>query len=197
MLLTKAGVVSTVLGEITDKSNQTSAFSWLPIIYGLGAITGPIIGGLLAGASLDLNGPSSRVFAKYPYLLPNLVCSLLLLVDLMLSIFMLDESLAEAQELPPLGQRVKCLFSWLWQFTASYRPSFVRFGNRTADGEDDSPQRTLSESCPTMIPERTEDVSYKDILVPQISERSLPSPDDFSDDRCSLSYDHVCSPQSQ
>ncbi|KAA8904959.1 major facilitator superfamily domain-containing protein [Sphaerosporella brunnea] len=164
-----AGVVSTVLGEITDKSNQTSAFAWLPIIYGLGAITGPIIGGVLSGASKHPSGPLSRLFSKFPYLLPNVVCCMILLVGLVLSFFMLDESLHEAQRLPPLSQRVKCLFSWLWQFTASYRPSFVRFGEGSAwEEEYGSPQRTLAESCPALLPDRTEEISYRSIMVPQI-----------------------------
>ncbi|WP_243930343.1 MFS transporter, partial [Bacteroides fragilis] len=39
------GVISTCLGEITDRSNQSKAFLYLPVIYGLGGITGPAIGG--------------------------------------------------------------------------------------------------------------------------------------------------------
>jgi len=161
--------VVTVLGEITDKSNQTSAFSWLPIVYGVGAITGPILGGLLVNPFPNPTGPISRIFAKYPYLLPNLVASILLLVDLVLSLFMLDESLAEAQQLPPLGARMRCFFSWLWQFMASYRSSYLRV--RDSDDEianEEDIQGTLAESCPALLPESHEDVSYRDILVPQI-----------------------------
>ena len=56
--LVHIGVVSTVLGEITDKSNQTSVFSWLPIIYGIGGITGPILGGLLVNISTEPADPT-------------------------------------------------------------------------------------------------------------------------------------------
>jgi len=160
--------VSTVLGEITDKSNQTSAFAWLPIIYGLGAITGPIVGGLLANPAPNPNGPISHCFHKYPYLLPNVVSSGLLAVDFVMSFFMLGESLAEAQDMQPLGERVKCLFAWLWQFLASYWPPYLRVG-RSGDGEvDDSSRESLAGSCPVLIPECGEEVSYHSILVPQI-----------------------------
>ncbi|KAI5820593.1 major facilitator superfamily domain-containing protein [Pyronema omphalodes] len=162
-----AGVVSTVLGEITDKSNQTSAFSWIPIVYGVGGITGPILGGLLVNISPNPNGPISSMFHKYPYLLPNLIASLLLLADLVMSLFMLDESLAEAQDLPPLGSRLKCLFSWLWQFMAAYRPSYLR-GREDDEAEEADSQATLAESCPALFPEHIEEVSYQEILVPQI-----------------------------
>ena len=120
-----AGVVSTVLGEITDKHNQSSSFAYLPIVYGLGSILGPIMGGLLAGP------PSLVVSKKYPFLLPNLVSTVILLADFAISTFFLEESLEQAQELPPLGMRVRNLFFWLWQFTAgAVRPSYLRRNSR-------------------------------------------------------------------
>lgn len=159
-----AGVVSTVLGEITDRSNQASTFSWLPIVYGIGGITGPIIGGTLVNTTL---------FASHPYLLPNLICALVLLLDLVMSAFLLDESLAYMQDLPPFGERLKCVFSWLWQFTTSHRPSYLRFSSDDDPGmgslsptlEDDS-----HSDMPALFPEQhNEDtLPYRAILVPQI-----------------------------
>lgn len=112
------------------------------------------------------------MFSEYPYLLPNLVSGLLLLADLVLSLFWLDESLAEAQELPPLKQRVACLFSWLWQFMTSYSPSYLRGrGGSEEDGEEAEAANTpvsLAEACPTLLPDNTEKVSYQEIMVPQI-----------------------------
>jgi hypothetical protein len=63
----------------------------------------------------------------YPYLLPNLFSATILLIDLVLTGFFLEESLEEARELPPLKNRVKNLFSWLWQFTGGARhPTYIR-----------------------------------------------------------------------
>lgn len=168
--LIRIGVVSTVLGEITDKSNQTPAFSWLPIVYGIGAITGPILGGLLVNISTAPTGPISHVFSEYPYLLPNLVSGLLLLVELVLSLLWLDESLAEAQELPPLGQRVACVFSWLWQFMASYSPSYLRTRNGSEEDEAEAENipGSLAAACPALLPDSVEEVPYREIMVPQM-----------------------------
>lgn len=58
------GVISTCLGEITDRSNQSRAFVYLPVIYGLGGITGPAVGGLL----LFKNNPFGQGQNPYPYL---------------------------------------------------------------------------------------------------------------------------------
>ena len=81
----------------------------------------------------------------------------------------LEESLEEAQQLPPLGKRVMNLFSWAWQFTSSYRPSYVRLphgakgskhaphgGDATSDFDDisdDSDDESVSEISVQLLPE--------------------------------------------
>jgi MFS family permease len=109
------GVVSTCLGEITDRSNQSKAFTYLPVVYGIGAITGPAVGGLLV-----------RKNNAYPYLFPNLFSAGVLVADLVIIMLFLEESLEEAKNLPPLGKRIENLFVWLWQFSSSSRPTYIR-----------------------------------------------------------------------
>lgn len=118
------GVISTCLGEITDRSNQSEAFTYLPVIYGIGGITGPALGGLLVFKDIPWRTGQKN---PYPYLAPNLFAAVVLLIDLVLTGFFLEESLEEARDLPPLKERVGSLFSWLWQFTGgSYRPTYLR-----------------------------------------------------------------------
>jgi len=118
------GVISTCLGEITDRSNQSKAFVYLPVIYGIGGITGPAVGGLLVFKKNPLTKGEDN---PYPYLLPNLFSASILLIDLVLTGFFLEESLEEARDLPPLKKRVRNLFSWLWQFTGgARRPTYLR-----------------------------------------------------------------------
>ncbi|RFU31157.1 hypothetical protein B7463_g5172, partial [Scytalidium lignicola] len=118
------GVISTCLGEITDRSNQSKAFVYLPVIYGIGGITGPALGGLLVKSRDPLDADRSD---QYPYLLPNLCSALILLIDFVLIGFFLEESLEGAKELPPLKNRVENLFAWLWQFTGGARsPTYLR-----------------------------------------------------------------------
>jgi MFS family permease len=116
------GVISTCLGEITDRSNQSRAFTYLPVIYGLGGITGPLAGGLLVFKKIPFTNKDN----PYPYLPPNLFAAMVLLIDLVLTMFFLEESLDEAREMPPLGKRIGTLFTWIWQFTSSRRPTYLR-----------------------------------------------------------------------
>jgi MFS family permease len=117
-----AGVVSTCLGEITDRSNQSKAFTYLPVVYGIGGITGPIVGGVL----VLYKKPFSDEPNPLPYLLPNLFSAAVLAVDLVICMMFLEESLEEVKDLPPLGKRVGNLFAWLWQFTSSTRPTYIK-----------------------------------------------------------------------
>ncbi|KAL9595743.1 MAG: hypothetical protein Q9219_006241 [cf. Caloplaca sp. 3 TL-2023] len=168
------GVVSTCLGEITDRSNQSRAFVYLPVIYGLGGITGPLLGGTLVKSG---SHPSKS--DPYPYLKPNLVAAAVLMVDLVLTMIFLEESLEEAKTLPPLGKRVGSLFSWVWQFASSSRPSYLR-GSRKEQGENRPHQHTAlldgevesdtgsdaesQDSLPTMLPHNQPDLAQKHIL---------------------------------
>ena len=167
------GVVSTCLGEITDKSNQSRAFIYLPVIYGLGGITGPVVGGLLVARNAHFTKES-----PYPYLRPNIVSAVVLVVDLVVAMIFLEESLEEARDLPPLGKRVGNLFSWVWQFASSTRPSYLRIpevarkpsrhmnGDAAMDDdEDDSDSDTASQaSIPTMLPHHTTSLTHSQVF---------------------------------
>lgn len=150
------GVISTCLGEITDRSNQSRAFTYLPVVYGIGGITGPIVGGLLVFKTNPFTGNKSR----YPYLAPNLFSAAILFVDMVLTMFFLEESLEEAKDLPPLGKRMENLFSWLWQFTSSSRPTYMRrvmgkhrrHGSSSSHGDNDDASVDSQGSAPTLLP---------------------------------------------
>jgi MFS family permease len=117
------GLVSTCLGEITDRSNQSQAFTYLPVLYGIGGITGPLLGGLLVFERNPFTGKKST----YPYLAPNILSASILLVDFVLTALFMEESLEDADALPRFGKKFRNLFSWIWQFTGlSRHPTYLR-----------------------------------------------------------------------
>ncbi|TVY68786.1 putative membrane protein [Lachnellula suecica] len=161
------GVVSTCLGEITDRSNQSQAFVYLPVLYGIGGITGPAVGGLLV---MQKNA--------YPYLYPNLFSAAILTIDLIITGIFLEESLEEAKDLPPLKKRVGHLFSWLWQFAGGARhPTYTRHhfhrdsqyrvgavdGHADSDVDDNSENESLL-SMPELFPHNDVQFTSKEIL---------------------------------
>ncbi|GAM39873.1 hypothetical protein TCE0_034r11771 [Talaromyces pinophilus] len=123
MLNGNAGLVSTCLGEITNRSNQSRAFTYLPVLYGIGGITGPLLGGSLVFRTNPLNKEQPN---PYPYVLPNILSAAILIIDFIFVICLLEESLEDAENLPTISDRFKDLFSWMWQFTTSHRPTYLR-----------------------------------------------------------------------
>ncbi|KAI8725730.1 hypothetical protein NCS52_00144800 [Fusarium sp. LHS14.1] len=98
-----AACVPTVLGEVTDRSNQSRAFTYLPVIYSLGSITGPALGGILVG----------KVGNEFPYLAPNILAAALLACSVIVVGIWFEETLDKSQanfELPAWVQKV---LSWL------------------------------------------------------------------------------------
>jgi len=166
------GVVSTVLGEITDRSNQSAAFAYLPVVYGIGAILGPIVGGLLSSSR------ESRfdIVRRFPYCLPNLFSAVLLLVDFILCLFFLDESLAEAKDLPPLTKRIRNLFSWLWQLTSAVTPGYLRRRRYDRDVTERSQIEPLLGGNTEEEEEETDDEGSDDSEFPGLFSSSKPVP---------------------
>ena len=168
------GIVSTCLGEVTDRSNQSRAFIYLPVVYGLGGITGPVVGGLLVSKNAHFSKKD-----PYPYIKPNLLSAAVLIGDMIITMIFLEESLEEARELPPLGKRVGNLFTWVWQFASSSRPSYLRIpstkhkrsshidGDATNEEEyeEGSDSESVSHtSIPDMIPRRTTELTHSQIF---------------------------------
>lgn len=149
-------VISTCLGEITDRSNQSRAFTFLPVIYGIGGITGPILGGLLvkeAGST------------EYPFMAPNLFSAAILAVDVVVTMFFLQESLEQAQDLPPLGKRVGGLFGHFWQFLAgSTRPTYTRAGTGEGGQQEEEDEDDNTENNSGFMPENVQGLKAKDVL---------------------------------
>ncbi|KAI8894389.1 major facilitator superfamily domain-containing protein [Globomyces pollinis-pini] len=91
------GVAKSMLGEITDKTNQAKAFSLIGLNYGIGMIVGPSLGGLLADPVANLPffgnlGFITTFLTNYPYFLPCLCSSLITLVGFMIGYLYLPET---------------------------------------------------------------------------------------------------------
>ena len=101
-----AAVVPTCLGEVTDRTNQSSAFTWLPVMYSVGSITGPALGGLLVGPPFGT--------ATYPFLAPNVGSALLLGVAVVVLGAFFDETLdsRDRRTLPPSLMWIDNLWTW-------------------------------------------------------------------------------------
>ncbi|KAJ3565839.1 hypothetical protein NP233_g7383 [Leucocoprinus birnbaumii] len=90
-----AAVLHSVLGELTDQSNQAIAFPIYGLFWPLGSIVGPLIGGTLANPADKF----PRIFGsvsfliRHPYFLPCLFSGLVAFAMAIFAYFFLDETL--------------------------------------------------------------------------------------------------------
>ncbi|PKX93778.1 MFS general substrate transporter [Aspergillus novofumigatus IBT 16806] len=89
------GVLQTTVAEIvTVKEHQPRAYSIMPFVWCLGSIIGPAMGGALAQPCQNYPGLFQRhtIFDSFPFLLPNLVCVVVLVFGVIVGFLFLEET---------------------------------------------------------------------------------------------------------
>ncbi|OZJ03734.1 hypothetical protein BZG36_04148 [Bifiguratus adelaidae] len=88
------GVSKSVLGEITDHTNQPMAFAMFGFCWGVGGIAGPVIGGLLSNPVTQFPSlfGSFPLFEAYPYLLPCIVSAIISGAGLIIGFLYFEET---------------------------------------------------------------------------------------------------------
>ncbi|ERS99784.1 hypothetical protein HMPREF1624_03148 [Sporothrix schenckii ATCC 58251] len=97
------GVIQTMVGELVKKpEHEPRAYSIMPFVWSIGTIIGPALGGTFADphASFPELFPRGSLFDRFPYLLPNLLCALLLLISILMGYVLLEETHPDLQ--PPV-----------------------------------------------------------------------------------------------
>ncbi|KAI1153981.1 major facilitator superfamily domain-containing protein [Nemania diffusa] len=89
------GVLQTTVTElVTVKEQQPRAYTIMPVVWCLGSIIGPMIGGALARPCIsypNLFSPGT-IWDRYPYLLPNLFSAFIVLIGVINGLLFLEET---------------------------------------------------------------------------------------------------------
>ncbi|CAD6582478.1 MAG: hypothetical protein ASARMPRED_000978 [Alectoria sarmentosa] len=89
------GVLQTTVAEIvTVKEHQPRAYTIMPFVWCLGSILGPALGGALAQPCESFPKFFARgtLFDQFPFLLPNLVCAVVLAFGVLVGVLFLEET---------------------------------------------------------------------------------------------------------
>lgn len=88
-------VLKSSLGEITDDTNSARAFSLLPLMFAIGTIIGPWLGGTLSTPVEQFPGlfGDSEFLKRYPFYLPCGVASIYILFSFTVGSLFLNETL--------------------------------------------------------------------------------------------------------
>ncbi|KKA29637.1 hypothetical protein TD95_000674 [Thielaviopsis punctulata] len=111
------GVLQTTVAEmITVKEHQPRAYTIMPLVWCLGSIIGPMIGGALARPCISYPSifPRGTYFDKYPYLLPNLFSAIAVFCGLIIGILFLEETHPTKKYRYDMGLETgKRIISWI------------------------------------------------------------------------------------
>ncbi|PVH68384.1 MFS general substrate transporter [Cadophora sp. DSE1049] len=92
------GVLQTIVAEmVTVKEHQSRAFTVMPLVWFLGSILGSTLGGAFSRPVFGYPYLFAKrtIWERFPYLLPNLLCTVVASFDLAIGILFLEESHAE------------------------------------------------------------------------------------------------------
>lgn len=95
-------VLKSVIGEITDESNQARAFSLFPLSLAIGSILASMIGGYLSNITVTFPslGGVFPILARYPYFLPSFVAGLFPALSGLIALVWMDETLPPEDRAP-------------------------------------------------------------------------------------------------
>ena len=103
------GVLQTTVAELVKKKeHQPRAYSIMPFVWCLGSIIGPALGGALAMPcdSYPTLFHKGSIFDTYPFLLPNLVCVVILLFGIVTGILFIEETHPVLKDKPDHGRKL-------------------------------------------------------------------------------------------
>lgn len=179
------GVLQTTVAEIvTVKEHQPRAYSIMPFVWCLGSIVGPAMGGALSQPCDNYPSLFSRdtIFDKFPFLLPNLVCVVVLVSGVVVGLLFLEETHAEKKYRRDRGLE---LGNWLigrcWG--SDVQGADVEADSADCDDEEMAPPAYRStESSPRLGPVKDEVDAFAgdDDIEKQMGKRSGGTPKAFT-----------------
>ncbi|KAK0735747.1 major facilitator superfamily domain-containing protein [Apiosordaria backusii] len=112
------GVLQTTVAElVTVKAHQPKAYTVMPLVWCIGSIVGPMIGGALAKPIEGFPGLFSpdSIWGRFPYLLPNVFSAICVFIGVIVGILFLEETHAERKHRPDRGVELgRSLMSRIW-----------------------------------------------------------------------------------
>ncbi|EGY13984.1 uncharacterized protein VDAG_00666 [Verticillium dahliae VdLs.17] len=111
------GVLQTTVAElVTVKEHQPRAYTIMPLVWCLGSIIGPMIGGALARPCISYPNVflPGTIWERYPYLLPNLFSAAAVCCGVIIGLLFLEETHPERKHRRDAGVELgKRFTSWM------------------------------------------------------------------------------------
>lgn len=149
------GVLNTTVAEVvTVKEHQSRAFSIMPSVWCIGSIIGAGLGGTLADPVRNYPAyfAHDTIFARFPYLLPNLICCIVVIISMVVGILFLEETHEDKKHRRDIGLEIG---DWILGFfhseTIAEKGGFMQEDfHLLVDGQ--FPDYSSTESSPMLSP---------------------------------------------
>ncbi|TDZ35309.1 putative membrane protein [Colletotrichum spinosum] len=160
------GVLQTTVAElVTVKEHQPRAYTIMPLVWCLGSVIGPMIGGALAQPCETFPNwfptGNDSIWERYPYLLPNLFSAMMVFFGVTIGLLFLEETHSERKLRRDPGVELgKRIISWI-SFPSCQAPARKAEKQALLD-DDELPGYRTNENSPQLvgssspIPEPTE-----------------------------------------
>jgi MFS family permease len=87
------GVIHTTVGEVvTVEKHQARGYSIIPMVWCVGSVLGSAIGGVMADPVRNYGWSEGTIWARFPFLLPNLFCTGIVVLGMVVGILFLEET---------------------------------------------------------------------------------------------------------
>jgi MFS family permease len=162
------GIIRTMVAEMVPwKELQPKAFSVMPMIWGIGSVLGPMMGGFFANPARRWPGVFGGVvfWQTYPYALPSFIAAAVFLTSLASAIFFLEETLESKKHRRDWGVELGHRFLRAFGRSSKASPSTTHHidDNESAEPLITSPTTTTTTKKPT--PTKAATHTVRDVLT--------------------------------
>lgn len=120
---------STVAEVVTVEAHQARAYSIMPVVWCIGSIAGSAIGGVLADPVRNYGWAQGSIWDKFPFLLPNVFCTGVVIVGMLVGILFLEETHEDKKHQRDRGLEVG---KWILRLITTKAPT-PAFSSRKRD----------------------------------------------------------------
>lgn len=148
----------------------------MPLVWCLGSIAGPIIGGNLARPCRNMPSmfPTGTIWEKYPYLLPNLFSATTCVLGVVIGVLFLEETHADKKDRHDpglaLGRCIASRFNWR---SREKKGGNVSETSSLLSRDDNLPDYRTTENSPQLTSTPAADMETQPLLDPEVVDNRL------------------------
>lgn len=148
----------------------------MPLVWCLGSIAGPIIGGNLARPCRNMPSmfPTGTIWEKYPYLLPNLFSAATCVLGVIIGVLFLEETHAEKKYRHDPGLALgKCITDRFTRRRSETKEGLSETSSLIGRGEENLPHYRTTENSPQLTSTPAADMEAQPLLDAEVVDNRL------------------------